>query len=801
MFNYFYPATITDPNLLQVGDYGVWYDQLYLNSFGSVIIVRSKRFIYYDLNNPGLYEVNCGTTTVLCVNKVLFDMKNSNWVLFKTVTTGCGCTKKCSSVIESIVCQCGDDIDIPCYHNVIEGNSNTVTGLANNTEGNNNSITGLFNYSSGTDLLLPASPITIDGILFASTATPGVYTITIPGNYLAQVTGHAFLMILYQDRYYALLIYQPMPFFDGVSTIVNLIPMVNCNEIPPFGLVPSVIPTTNFQNEDHGGSNVDFSNSVRTGVDTFPISYEHGFNVMNGMANVIQGGRGNHIHGQQNGPRDIFTVTSGVTSLPLTYITPLNKPFTIAYFNFNTGKTGTSTLTRVAGLPDTINAPLGNGTYSIIIMDAIRFAAQNVTNVLPEALFPFMVTLAAGQFNLITVLYKLDTDTEDRVGLLYYDLVSGLFTLYPNTVNADFTVGGPVIGPGYMRCLFDRSFIHGNVNKLNGTYNANIGDTNLMCTNNSMIIGDGNRIVGGKRHLMVGRNNTVAADVKGETSIIFGQSNSQTDNTHATHGTPTNPSVRYNMILGNEITYESSYNFTVGEGNHNRIPYSMQISADNYNKTSTIGHIQTASISPFTGFDVAVSYVNGMPVLAGNGNLIANIGSTTVDLTHGFANTTNIQYVQFPVAYSVGGRIDQLPVDALSAYQFVINGDYTYGTVSADANVFNKYFLPTYEIRFQTNGAGVVVADSFHLFNNQVVFNGDAPVNTVLGASAVVQLDPSLWLFVNQTDAYFIRLAFAYLSSGQTAIQVQSSSPINTLNTTMLQLRRCYAYCVVSSPR
>lgn len=789
--NTFYSLNIVKPTDLTEGQYTIWNNVLYQKQYGKIHIVEVDDFLYYDLDKKCLYRVSCRKTETYTATGLLFDMTTNSWVSFKTLTDTCN-SSCCKSVIDQIVCTCSASSEIPCYENVAIGFDNQVSGLANRVNGNECNVSGMFSHLNGYFNLSPSLPITVDNITFNAGDVPNTYVVRIPGNYLSACIGHTYLLLQYYDRYYWMIIISPMPSFDGDNTIITLRQSFECNDIPPFGVIPSVIPTTNNSVDITGNSNINFSSITVLQDVNFPITdlrINQGYNSIIGEGNLISGGSFSHIDGQLNmlSLDYTFTVANGITDLSTIFITTQNKPFNIAYVNGTTAQTGTTTLTRVGA--QILSDGLPNGVYAFLPIDAIRFTVGIVPNtVVPEAFFPPLNL--SGQRLLRYVSVKLDNQTDNIDAVLATGTANNQF-LYPYSGNPDYDSVPAITSPGYLRYVFDRNLIQGVLNGVVGHNNNVYGILNQVYSDSSTVSGDFNLITGGNSNSILGNENTLNT-TKTQSVVVFGNTNSYSPaqlglNTFIHDDDITN----HNLIVGNAISFDGSYNLTIGQTSRNNTSYSIQLSDQTHSKYSTFGYIDDQNVDVLE-LDTAVitRYINGVPYnnLTTGCNFIRLTPSAVIS-NQGIATDTGINVVKFNNSYSFQNVVIGVnpPQDFDNLLPLIPNRVYTLSVQSSfsvvgitNTNTFRKYTAPNYEIRFEVDANGLILTSVDRLYSNGVVFlEGSVNVSTLSSTPDTDPLGSELFMWVDQPVAGFFRLSYGVLGSINTTNSITATVSVD----------------------
>jgi hypothetical protein len=746
--NYYYPAkVISDFKTLAQGDYGVFNNTLYFNKDGIILIVKHD-FLYYDLDDGELFVVASDCKKGYCKSGVLFNMKDSQWVLFKTQEVKCG--DGCITTIDRVLCKC-DNIDPECFNNYTEGVSNIVNGLANNIEGNDITLHGFFDYISGSDQTFPGIPITTSGMQLTR-VNPTRWRLVIPEDVRSLVYQHDYLLFPTPDRWYSMAVIEFAYNEDDSILTLFLEQTINCNEIPPLGQIDIVIPTTNFQSVVSGTMNI--IDAQKSG--NFAVRDKGSYIHVIGNGNTLTGSRYTNIHGNTNSTYDIFSFNAsadGTTDYPTADILPLNTPFNIMYVNGSETFQGQATLTN-NGTDVVVDPILPVGFYRFMFIDAIRVRPSTVVpldTIIPELgifkrnfTFVRAINLDGSGAGLLVV--KKDTD-----GLRLYNffVANGIITF--TTVST--------FNNGYLNLYNDKLSVSGNSNRVNGYNNTISGFSNTIASSNSLTYGQFNNIEGGAFNFIHGfTNNFNSPSVY--YSCVFGDNNSipLTDYLVSTN----TREKRNNFINGSNISVSSSYANCVGSNYQSLFSYNMSVGIDNKSVNRMIGYF-SGSLDQYTLTNV--EYFNGVPV-SNNGNvngLIANVGGT-LTTTRGFSTQTGIQYITFPDSYdSTTPALSDICLAVLDGtYQIIINPSWTSALVGG---VLQKYVAPTYEARF-TIASGVITTTLGVLTNNQHIFiSSNNSVYSLSDTSISTPINTSCMLFIDQPRTGFISVGMVALGS------------------------------------
>lgn len=104
--NYYYPVLTVAPSALLEGEYTFYSGRIYYKEDGLIKQISDASFYFYNLTKQKLYYYNCNCVSKVCVNQILFNMVDREWVLFDTTTDGRCCVAKPPQV----VCKCAPDI-------------------------------------------------------------------------------------------------------------------------------------------------------------------------------------------------------------------------------------------------------------------------------------------------------------------------------------------------------------------------------------------------------------------------------------------------------------------------------------------------------------------------------------------------------------------------------------------------------------------------------------------------------------------------------------------------------------------
>lgn len=762
MSNYYYPAKIKNPADLADGEYGVWGNQLYLNSDGKIGIVKNDKFMFYDDSVPALYKVSCGELSKICCSSILFNVVSAEWVLFKKIAN-CG-NGDCYSVIDKVVCRCDDPESEFCYENIITGFDNQAVGIANQVSGNYNDVRGLYTTVSSESNFIPAMLIEVSGILLATTITPDVYTLTIPGDFVASIICATHLLLTYGGREYQVRISNnPAPTLTGGNTVIQVRKAETCNEVPPMGPIDKVIATAAIGDALNGSGNIDFG--------MFSLS-SGSYNTISGRTNVIQSGSFNLVSGGNNSYSFIFTSTAGTTNIPLTMIIPIDQSYHIAAMNLDTLENSYGTLIRIAGAPDTIVTDLPDGRYSFVFLDAMRITSNGDGTVDVDIILPYLITIAVSSTNPLFFYLNGKLDSQTTENLYWMTYTSGAFRLYNfNDTNANVVSAVPIQDDAYMRLYSGKSITIGEGNRSNGQSTFSLGDRNMVNALQSMAIGFDNVITNaGYGHMAVGRNNVISWP-SSRNIMLTGRANTLTT-TSWQNTAPADPVSNSVLMVGESNSAISSYSLNVGSGGSSLYPYSLSILQSDRTRVMTIGNL-SYNMPSYTGF--TGNWVNGIPVLnTDDGNIILNAGSTSIFPTGGLSTATNIFQVIFNKSFTIGGRANQLPARPSSIYRIKLNGSFAINNI---ANMIMPYFFPTYDLLFRTDASGVIDTNAGSLINNQAVFTTPL-VSTLTGATVPTQ--PTIVIFVNQPDPYFFQLcAFTFASQGGAGFSINGTLDVD----------------------
>lgn len=104
--NYYYPVLTVAPSLLAEGEYTFYSGRIYYKEDGVIRQIGDTNFYFYNLTKQKLYYYNCNCVSKVCVNQILFNMVDREWVLFNTTTDG----KCCVAKPPQVVCECAPEI-------------------------------------------------------------------------------------------------------------------------------------------------------------------------------------------------------------------------------------------------------------------------------------------------------------------------------------------------------------------------------------------------------------------------------------------------------------------------------------------------------------------------------------------------------------------------------------------------------------------------------------------------------------------------------------------------------------------
>jgi hypothetical protein len=104
--NYYYPTLTVAPSALLEGQYTFYSGRIYYKEDGVIKQISDNNFYFYNLTKQKLYYYNCDCVSKVCVNQILFNMVDREWVLFNTTSSG----KCCVSKPPEVVCQCAPEI-------------------------------------------------------------------------------------------------------------------------------------------------------------------------------------------------------------------------------------------------------------------------------------------------------------------------------------------------------------------------------------------------------------------------------------------------------------------------------------------------------------------------------------------------------------------------------------------------------------------------------------------------------------------------------------------------------------------
>lgn len=764
MSNYFYPATFTKPVDLASGKYGVWKKQLYYNANGSVGIVRSDKFIFYETDEKILYKVSCGELEKICCSSILFNIETSEWTLFKKVSRACD--TECYSTFDQVVCRCDSDIEPKefCYQNVDDGFGNILTGVSNYSSGNYNTTVGIYETVESEANFNPGFTIQVAGITLATTATTDVYKITIPGDFVSPLFGCTRLLLYYNDRWYqASVRASPSVAFSSGNTVLEIGLSRTCNALPPVGTITKVIGTTNVNDAMYGAGN------IVAGYNPFTrASYQ----LIMGDVNNLDSGSFNTINGQNNGYKVTFTVTNGVAAINPAIISNLsmNKDYRIAAIRLTDLTHYYATIRRVSATPtDIINTSLPDGSYNVIFLDAIRITSLGGGLVSVDILIPYLILLGSGgRFPSMFLVYgKADTSlVYDSYILLH--IGSNQFQMY------DYDPDNPVFGTplaftGYVRIETSKSTIFGDSCRVSARGILSVGDVNIINGQLSGCLGKDNFIEStGYGNLLLGSSNTLSYE-QSRGIILSGRSNALSTREWGVapnNKSPVSITAAHTFLIGEANSTIGSYSLSVGRAGFNPYSYSLGILQFDISRHFMTGNVSAGTVQPYTGF--TGTFNNGIPILAGNaGNLIRHVPTPTVGTaiaTNGFNTDTNIFRVSFPDAgrYEFTSTFNnQIPVEASQQYRVSLQA-----VLNVSNQYANSYFCPTYEICFITSAAGVIDIGTLNpnIFkNNQCVYVVDTPY-TLPGASPTA-LQPSVLLFINQPYPFFMEICGVLFNS------------------------------------
>jgi hypothetical protein len=761
MSNYFYPATFTKPVDLTNGNYGVWKKQLYYNANGSIGIVRSDKFIFYETNEKILYKVSCGELEKICCSSILFNIETSEWTLFKKVSRACD--SECYTTLDQVVCSCDTDKEF-CYQNVNDGFSNTLTGVSNYSSGNYNTVAGIYETVESEANFIPAFTIEVGGITLINTGTPDVYRLTIPGDFVAPLIGCTKILLYYADRWYQSSVRStPSVTLTSGNTVLEIGLTRTCNDLPPIGTISKIIGTSNANDTMHGAGN------IVAGYNPFNRG---SFQAIFGDINNLYSGSFNTINGQNNGYKVAFTVTSGVAAISPDIISNLylDKDFRIAAIRLSDLTHYYGTIKRVSGIPsDIINTSLPDGQYNIIFSDAIRVTSLGGGLVSLDILIPYLVQIGlGGRFpSMFIVNGKSDSSLVYQTYILLH-LGSNQYQIY-NFNPDDPTLSTPLDFTGYVRLENSKSTIFGDSSRLSGRGLMSMGDINIINGQLSMCLGKDNFLESaGYGNLIMGSTNSLRYE-QSRGVILSGRANNYTTREWGVapnNISPVSASGVHSLLMGEANSTIGSYNINVGRAGFSPYSYSLGISHFDRSRNFTAGNISAGTVQPYTGF--TGSFINGIPVIAGTqGNLIRNVPTPAVGTaiaTNGFNTDTNIFRVSFPDAarYEFTPTFNnQIPLEASKQYRITLKA-----AINVSNQIASSYFCPTYEICFITSPTGEIDIGTLNpnvFKNNQCVYAVN-PVYTLPGASAT-PLEPSVLLFVNQPYPYFFEICGVLFNS------------------------------------
>lgn len=748
VMNYYYPAkVISTLNNLLPGEYGVFNLILYFNNNG-VISIHKRDFNFYDLDNLQLYKVACGKKEPFCNAGVLYNVKDLEWVLFKTQKIDCA--DGCLTTIDRILCKC-ENTDIECFTNFIEGVSNVVDGFANNIEGNDMSVAGFFNYISGSDQTIPGTKIDVDGMMLSQISND-TWRLTIPSDVRQDVIAHDFMLFPTEERFYAMRITDVDYIDDDNTVIITLQKILNCNEIPDLGPIESIIPTTNYQSRMSGTMNG--VNPQKIGTSFLGLSGPEGSYLdLLGSYNLASGSSNISIHGSYNGIgcRSSLRVVNDegeINFFSPSIINPTDIPFEILYVSAETNDIklqGKATLTKI-GTSTFIEPILPVGTYRYMFTKPIRIRPG------PTDTITMDVNISIATNPIIVEGYDLNCN---RLGTFIIIRTVNDIRIYNYSVynvNTYTTVSN--FNDGYVVVSNNNIYCNSNYSGVNGQGIINICPENISSNlAGSSIISVGSSNVFGKYISSVGSGNSLVRNsnycsVVG--NVIFVDS--------PRPGTTSRISQSIS-VNGQSIGLDTSFSNVLGKNYNNYISYNISLGFENKSINRLLGYF-TGSLNTYTLSDVL--YYNGVPVHNSNGEgLIANIGGTFTT-TRGFPQQTGISYLTFPDSYrSTTLATDDicLPIEN-GTYQIIINSSWLSGTTT-----FKKYMGPTYEARFVISG-GALVPASGPLINNQHVFvSSNNQIYTTSATSSATPILNSIMLFVDQPESGFISVGIIALAA------------------------------------
>lgn len=197
--NYYYPAITSSITDIPVDGYGVINNTLYFNSGENIAIIAKDNFLFYDLSTPskGLMKVSCGKAEPYCCNKILFDVVNSNWVMFKTTTNNRCCPTACQTLIDKVVCPCSESevLEITGNLNITQPRQYTGFPAAGPYIGYVNNIPNVFNDAAFTSFTGNYNFIrNVGGVAVSNanmTSSTGIEYLTLEGNPLSGIVNNS----------------------------------------------------------------------------------------------------------------------------------------------------------------------------------------------------------------------------------------------------------------------------------------------------------------------------------------------------------------------------------------------------------------------------------------------------------------------------------------------------------------------------------------------------------------------------------------------------------------------------------